>query len=100
MASSASAWRAGAAGVVLRVIEFDVEAFIKLRREILQRRVAAVDVRMTDNTHRDSGSHKLPGVATDTGFVSRKSWRCRVVFALMTGSAGDRCVTRTRVLGS
>jgi hypothetical protein len=83
---------------MLRVIEFDIETFIKLRREILQRRVAAVDVRMTDNTHRDSGRYKLPGVATDTGFVSRKNWRCRVVFALMTGRAGERCVTLTRVL--
>ena len=98
MAGRASARRPGGAVHVLRVIEFDVEAFIKLRRETFQGRVATVDVRMTDNTHRDSGSHKLPSVATDTGSVSRKNWRCRVVFALMTGSAGERCVTLTRVL--
>ena len=83
---------------VLSVIEFDVEAFVELRREVFQRRVAAVDVCMTDDTHRDGGGYKLPGVATDAGFVSRKNWRCRVVSALMTRSAGERRVTLTRVL--
>ena len=73
---------------MLSVIEFDVEAFIKLRRETFQGRVAAIYVRMADHAHRYSGSHKLPGVATDAGFVSWKNWRRRVVFALMTGSAG------------
>jgi hypothetical protein len=89
--------RPGGAVHVLRVIEFDVEAFIKLHRETFQGRVAAVDVRMTDHTHRDSGSHKLPGVATDAGFVSWKNWSCRIVFALMTGSASERYMTLTRV---
>ena len=98
MAGRTSTGRPGGAVHMLRVIEFDVETFIKLRRETFQGRVATVDVRMTDNTHRDGGSHKLPSVASDTGFVSRKNWRCRVVFALMTGSAGERCVTLTRVL--
>src|SRR6185312_2220872 len=98
MAGRASTSRSGGAVHMLRVIEFDVETFIKLRWEILQRRVAAVDVCVTDNTHRDCGSHKLPSVTTDTGLVSRKNWRCRVVFALMTGSAGERRVTLTRML--
>ena len=98
MAGRASTGRPGGAFHMLRVIEFDVETFIKLRRETFQRRVAAVDVRMTDDTHRDGGSCKLPGVATDAGFVSRKNWRCRVVSALMTRCAGERCVTLTCVL--
>jgi len=88
MAGCTSTRRPGGAVHVLSVIEFYVEAFIKLRRETFQGRVAAVDIRMTDHTHRDGGSYKLPGVATDAGFVSGKNWRRRVVFALVTGSAG------------
>jgi hypothetical protein len=89
MTGRTSTRRPGGAVHVLRVIEFDVEAFIKLRREAFQGRVTAVDVRVTDDTHRDGGSHKLPGVTTDAGFVSGKNWRCRIVFALMTRSASE-----------
>ena len=89
MAGGTSTGRPGGAVHVLRMIEFDIEAFTELRREIFQGRVATVDVCMTDDTHRDGGSCKLPRVAIDAGFVSWKNWRCRVVFALMTGSAGE-----------
>ena len=98
MTGGTSTSRPGGAVHVLSVIEFEVEAFIKLCRETFQRRVTAVDVRVTDDTHGDSCSYKLPGVTTDAGFVSGKNWGCRIVFALMTRSAGKRHVTLTRVL--
>lgn len=75
-------WSGGAVHV-LRVIEFDIETLIELCWETFQRRVAAVHVCMTDDTHRNGRRYKLPGVATDTGLVSWKNRRCRVVFALM-----------------
>ena len=98
MAGRTSTRRSSGPVHVLSVIEFDVEAFVELRRKVFQRGIAAVDVRMTDDTHRDGGRYKLPGVATDAGFVSRKDWRCRVVSAFMTRCAGERCVTLARVL--
>ena len=98
MAGCTSTRRPGGAVHVLRVIEFDVETFIELRRETFQGRVAAVHVGMTDDTHRNCRRYKLPGVATDAGLVSGKNRRGGVVFALMTGSAGERGVTLTRVL--
>ena len=88
----------GRAAQVLSVIEFDVEALIKLPRETLQRWVATANVGMADDAHGDSSSYKLSGVATDAGFVSWKTGRCRVVFAFVTGSAGKRRVTLTSVL--
>ena len=81
--------RPRSAGHVLSVIECDVEAFIELRRETLQRRVATVDVYMADDAHGDSRSYKLSGVATYAGFVSRENRRCRVIFAFVTRSAGE-----------
>jgi hypothetical protein len=83
---------------MLSVIKFNVEAFIKLRRKTFQRRIAAVDVPMTDDTHGHGGSYKLPGMATDAGFVSWKYRGRRIVSALMTRSAGEGSVTLTRVL--
>lgn len=85
--------RPGSARHVLSVIEFDVEAFIKLRGETFERRVAAVDVRVADDAHRHAGSYKLPLMTTDTSFVSGKNRRCRIVFALVTSGAGERRVT-------
>jgi hypothetical protein len=88
MTGCTSTRRPGGAIHVLSVVELDVEALIKLHRETFQGRVAAIDVCMTDDTHRDSGRYKLTGVTTDAGFVAWKNRRGRVVLALVAGSAG------------
>jgi hypothetical protein len=74
---------------VLSVIEFHVEALVELRGESLERWIVAVHIRMTDRTHRAVGGHKLSEMAFSAGFVSGKTWRCRVITALMTGGTGD-----------
>jgi hypothetical protein len=98
MAGRTSTRGPGGAVHVLSVVELDVEALIKLPREIFQGRVAAVDVRMTDDTHRDCSRYKLTGMTTDAGFVAWKNRRGRVVLALMTRSASERSMTLARVL--
>ncbi|HKB65397.1 MAG TPA: hypothetical protein VKC61_06035 [Pyrinomonadaceae bacterium] len=98
MAGCTSTRGPGGAVHVLSVVELDVEALIELRRETFQGRVAAVDVCMADDTHRDSGRYKLTGVTTDAGFVAWKNRRGRVVLALMTRSAGERSMALAGVL--
>src|SRR5512132_2121004 len=98
MAGCTSTVRSCGAVHVLSVIEFDVETLIEFCRKTFHRRVAAVHVRVTDDTHRHGGRYKLPGVATDTGLVFRKTERGGDVFALMTGTAGERSMTLAGVL--
>jgi len=92
--------RARGAIHVLRVIKLDVEAFLKFRGKILKRRVAAVDVAVADDAHRHARSYKLPGVATDASFVSRKARRRGIVAARVTRVAGEGSVTLTVVFES
>ena len=92
MAGRASTGRPRGAVHMLRVIEFDVETFIKLRREILQRRVAC-DVRRTDNNIGTAASQTPCGqryrlcVPGKTGVAE--------CLALVTGSTATRCVTHS-----
>jgi hypothetical protein len=73
---------------MLRVIEFDVEAVIKFPRKTPERRIGVVDIRVADDAHGDIRGYKLPLMATYAGFVSRKTRRRRIIFALVTSSAG------------
>jgi len=98
VAGCTSTCGAGGAVHVLSVVKLDVEALVKLRRETFHGWVAAIDVCMTDDTHRDSGRYKLTGMTTNAGFVAWKNRRGRVVLALMTRSAGERRMTLTGVL--
>ena len=86
----ASARGPGRSGHVLSMIKFHIEAFIEPSGEIVQRRIRAVDVRMTNHTHRHIGGNKLRQVTTGARFMSREPRRRRVVCALVTGGAGLR----------
>ena len=68
-----SLWTRGA-GVVLRVIEFDVERFVEARGEVFEWRVAAGDVCVTDRAHRHLRRRELAAVAISAGFVTGEAW--------------------------
>jgi hypothetical protein len=74
---------------VLRVIEFHVEAFIESGREILERRVAAFCICVTDETHRNRRRCELPAVTISAGFVTGETRRRGVVSAFVTRRAGE-----------
>ena len=76
MTIRAASLRAGGAGIVLRVIEFDVEGFVEPRRKRFERRVVAADVCVTDRAHRYLWRRELTAVTICAGFVTRKAWRC------------------------
>jgi hypothetical protein len=84
MAGGAPVLWPGRASHVLGMIEFHVEAFVKLRGETLQRRFGAVDVCMTDTAERNIGRDKLCKVTTSARVMSREARECGVVGALMT----------------
>jgi len=78
----------GCAGHVLCVIEFQIEALIKLRGKILQRRLGAVDVCMADAAEGNIWRDKLCQVAASARRVSRKARDGRIVAALVTRVTG------------
>ena len=82
---------------VLRVIELHVEAFVEARGEILQRRVSALRIRVTDETHRNRRRRELSSMAIRAGFVTGETWRRGVISAFVTGSAGNGTVSLARV---
>lgn len=75
MTRHAAALRTRIACVVLRVIEFDVERFVKARREIFQRRIARLRVCVADQTHRYGRGRELSAVTVSAGFVARETRR-------------------------
>jgi hypothetical protein len=88
-----AALRARRSGIVLSVIELDVERFVEARREIPQRRIATADVGVADRTHRDLRRRELAAMTVSTRFVTRKAWRRGIICALVTGVAGKGTVT-------
>jgi hypothetical protein len=70
-----AALRARRSGIVLSVIELDVERFVEACREILERRIATADVGVADRTHRDLRRRELAAMTVSTRFVTRKAWR-------------------------
>ena len=93
----ATSLRASRAGVVLRVIELDVEWFIEARREVFQRWIVCFRVCVADQTHRYRRCGELPAMAVGAGFVARKARRRGVVSAFVTRIAGDRAMAWTAV---
>jgi hypothetical protein len=73
---------------MLRVVELDVETFFEACREILQRRIVAANVGVTDHAHRYRGRRELTAVTVGTRFVARETWRRGVVSSLVTSVAG------------
>ena len=97
MTTRASSLRSRGAGVVLRVIEFDVEWFVEAGGEVFQRRIVAADVRVADSAHRNLRRGELTAVTIGARFVTRKAWRCGVVSTLVTRVTGKGSVLLTRV---
>ena len=85
--------RSSGAGVVLRVIELHIEAFVETRREILQRRISALCIGVTDETHRNRRRCELSAMTISAGLVTREAGRGGVVGAFVTGSAGNGTVS-------
>ena len=77
---------------VLSMIEPHVETFLETCRKGFEWRIAAVNIRVTNRTHRNAWRYELGEVATGASFVARKRWRGGVVAALMTRRARQRCV--------
>jgi predicted deacetylase len=84
MTTCTAALRASGAGVVLRVIEFDVEGFVEPRWKVFERRVVAADIHVTDRAHRYLRRGELAAMTISACFVTRKARGCRVVAALVT----------------
>jgi len=84
MTARAASLRSRAAGHVLRMVEFDVEGFIEARGEVFEWWIVAADVCVTDRAHRHLRRRELAAVTISAGFVTRKTWRCRVIDALVT----------------
>ena len=89
--------RARGAGVVLGVIELDVERFVETCRKILERRVVALSIGMTDQAHWNRRRRELTAMAIGAGFMTGKARRDVVVGAFVTRVAGDRTMFRARV---
>src|SRR5690348_14393357 len=97
MTTRAPALRTRRAGIVLRVIELDVEGLVEARRKVFQRRIVAADIRVTDLAHRHLRRRELAAMTIGAGFVTRKARRRGVVGALMTRIAGQGTVTLAAV---
>ena len=97
MTTRAASLRASGPGVVLRVIEFDVEGFVEPDWKNFERRVAAADIRVTDRAHRHLRCRELAAVTIGACFVTGKAWRGGVVGSFVTGVAGKGTVALTCV---
>ena len=94
MTTGATIRRTRRSGVVLRVIELHVESFVEAHRKILQRRVVALRIRVTNQAHRNCGRRELAAMAVSAGFVTGEARRVRVVTAVVTRVAGKRAMLR------
>jgi hypothetical protein len=92
-----TALRACRAGVMLRVIELDVEWFAEARRKIFQRRIVVADVSVTNLAHRHLRRCELAAMTIRARFVTRETRRCGVVGSLVTRVAGEGTVTLAAV---
>src|SRR5687767_3568194 len=73
MTGGTSVWGTAGAGIVLGMVEFDVEILLETGGKRFSRWVRAIDVRMTNPAHRRIRREHLGGVAMKAGFMSRKS---------------------------
>ena len=97
MTTGATSLRARGAGVVLRVIELDVEWLVEARRKTLQWRIVAADVCMADDAHRDRRRGELTAMTVSTGLVTWEARGRGVVGPFVTGVAGEGTVPLARV---
>lgn len=92
MTTCTTALRARRAGVVLRMIELDIEWLVEARGKSFQRRVVAADVRVTDLAHRHLWRRELAAMTIRAFLVTGKARRCGVISALVTCVAGEGTV--------
>ena len=97
MTRDTSAFRFSVTAHVLRMIETDVKAFFEAIGEAFAGRVAAIDGLVADRAHRDVRRGELRQVTTGAILVSGETGSRRVVSAMMTVRADERCVLRTGV---
>ena len=95
MTTSATRFRPRCSRHVLGVIKLHVETFFEARWKALERRIAALRVRMTNQAHRYRRRCELPAMAIRARFVTGKPGRRGVVGAFMTGNAGNRAMPGT-----
>ena len=93
----ATSLRPGGTGVVLGMIEFDVESFVEARGKTFQWRIVAGDIRVADNAHRYRRRRELTAVTISASLVTGEAWRCGIVCSFVTGVAGERTVSLARV---
>ena len=93
----ATLWWPRLASHVLRVVELHVETLVETRRKILQRRVSALRIRVTDETHRNRRRCELSAMAISAGFVTGEARGSGVVGAFVTRRAGKGTVSLARV---
>ena len=89
VATDAAGLGARCAGVVLRVVELHSEGFVEARGKILQRRIAALGVGVTDQAHRDRRRRELSAMAVGAGFVTGEARRRGIVGAFVTRGARE-----------
>ena len=93
VATCATSLRARRTGVVLCVVEFNVEGLIEAGRKTLQWRIVAADVRVTDDAHRYGRRGELTAMTVGASLMTRKAWRCRVVSSFVTRVTGEGTVS-------
>lgn len=76
MTTRTASLRARRTGIVLRVIEFDIERFVEAGGEVFEWRVSGANVCVTDRAHRHLRSRELAAVTIGAGFVAGKARRC------------------------
>ena len=74
----------GGAGQVLRMIEFQVEAFFEFVRESLQRRVTVTHIGVADRAHGNVRGGELRQVAAGAILVSGKARPGGIIGAMVT----------------
>ena len=98
MTTVAAIARSRGAGHVLGMVKLHIEAFIEPRRKTLKRRLGALNIRMTNQAHRNSRSEELGPVTVGAGLVTGKFWSSRIICAaFVTGGAGKGSVTLAAV---
>ena len=92
MTGDATAFRSGVAGQMLRVIEADIEGFLKAIGEAFARWIVAIHALMANRAHRHIRRRELRQMTTGAIFVAGEIRPHRVVRTMMTARASKRRV--------
>ena len=98
MAGSTPGLGSRRSGVVLRMVELNIERFIESGGKTFQWRISAGQGCMTNGAHRNIRGNKLGKVATCARVVAWAAWRSGIVGTRMAGGACERRVSLAVVL--